>query len=199
MREIRYLDKLVARLAKGRAVARILRSAPAAEVSHSSITSTRTFRMNTIPPPVVVRTQMLIRRPVAVVFEAFVDPAVTSRFWFTRGSGRLVPGATVVWSWDWYGAEAKVAVKVIETNRRIVVAWPSPVEWTFGPETADTTLVTITAQGFAGNESEPVARALDAMGGFSYLLAGCKAYLEHGLILHLVRDHNPAGHVDRRS
>ncbi|MBC7990984.1 MAG: polyketide cyclase, partial [Luteimonas sp.] len=28
---------------------------------------------------------MLIRRPVAEVFEAFVDPAITSRFWFTRG------------------------------------------------------------------------------------------------------------------
>ena len=29
---------------------------------------------------------MLIRRPVAEVFEAFANPAVTTRFWFRRGS-----------------------------------------------------------------------------------------------------------------
>ena len=41
------------------------------------------------------RTQMLIRRPVADVFEAFVDPAITSRFWFSRGSSRLTEGEVV--------------------------------------------------------------------------------------------------------
>ncbi|HTE20952.1 MAG TPA: polyketide cyclase, partial [Armatimonadota bacterium] len=37
----------------------------------------------------VVKTGMLIRKPVAVVFEAFVNPEITAQFWFTRGSGRL--------------------------------------------------------------------------------------------------------------
>jgi uncharacterized protein YndB with AHSA1/START domain len=32
---------------------------------------------------------MLIRRPVAKVFEAFVESAITSKFWFSRGSGKL--------------------------------------------------------------------------------------------------------------
>jgi catechol 2,3-dioxygenase-like lactoylglutathione lyase family enzyme len=32
---------------------------------------------------------MLIRKPAAEVFEAFVDPDVTTHFWFTKGSGRL--------------------------------------------------------------------------------------------------------------
>ena len=40
----------------------------------------------------VAKAEMLIRKPVAEVFEAFVDPGVTSKFWFTRGSGRLQPG-----------------------------------------------------------------------------------------------------------
>ncbi len=35
---------------------------------------------------------MLIRRPVAEVFEAFVNPDITSKFWFTKSSGRLEPG-----------------------------------------------------------------------------------------------------------
>ena len=43
----------------------------------------------------VARPQMLIRKPVAEVFEAFVDPAVTSKFWFTKGSERLATGKSV--------------------------------------------------------------------------------------------------------
>ena len=35
------------------------------------------------------KTGMLIRKPVAEVFEAFVDPDITTKFWFTKSSGRL--------------------------------------------------------------------------------------------------------------
>ena len=55
----------------------------------------------------IARAQMLIRKAVDVVFEAFVDPAVTSKFWFTRGSGRLEQGKNVTWHWDMYGAAAQ--------------------------------------------------------------------------------------------
>ncbi len=33
--------------------------------------------------------QMMIRKPVAEVFEAFIDPAITKNFWFTKGNGKL--------------------------------------------------------------------------------------------------------------
>ena len=46
----------------------------------------------------IVRVQMRIRRPVREVFAAFVDPAITTRFWFTKSSGPLVQGAEVTWS-----------------------------------------------------------------------------------------------------
>jgi uncharacterized protein YndB with AHSA1/START domain len=45
----------------------------------------------------VAKAEMRIRRPVAEVFEAFVDPAVTTRFWFTKSSGRLEAGKQVQW------------------------------------------------------------------------------------------------------
>jgi len=35
----------------------------------------------------VAKTEMLIRKPVAEVFEAFVDPEITRRFWFTKIPG----------------------------------------------------------------------------------------------------------------
>lgn len=146
--------------------------------------------MNSGNAPIAVTT-MLIRRPVSEVFESFIDPAITSRFWFSRGSARLRQGALVTWHWDTYDASAQVVVETVEPDRRIVIRWPSPVEWEFEPRGADTTFVRITASGFEGTSEEQVSQALDSMGGFSFLLAGCKAYLEHGIELELVRDHHP--------
>jgi uncharacterized protein YndB with AHSA1/START domain len=138
---------------------------------------------------------MLIRRSIDVVFEAFIDPAITSKFWFTRGSGRLQQGGKVTWHWDMYGAAAEVTVKDLQRHRKIIIEWPTPVEWAFAPRGDDATFVSITASGFDGSDDEQVAQAIDSMGGFSFLLAGCKAFLEQGVILNLVADHNPDAHV----
>lgn len=149
-----------------------------------------------------VRVQMLIRRPAHEVFEAFVDPTVTTRFWFTRSTGRLAPGAEVRWDWEMYGASAVVRVREIEPDRRIVIDWGSAgepatrVEWTFEAR-ADGTLVVVTNTGFQGTADEVVAQALDSTGGFTFLLSGAKALLEHGVELNLVADHHPDAHVAR--
>ena len=45
----------------------------------------------------VTSTGMLIRKPVAEVFEAFINPNITTKFWFTKGSGRLEAGKQVQW------------------------------------------------------------------------------------------------------
>jgi len=142
---------------------------------------------------------MLIRKPVSEVFEAFVDPAVTSKFWFTRGSGRLKEGEVVTWHWEMYGVSAEVEVKSIERNRRILIAWPTSVEWIFSPRSDETTFVSIKVSGFVGSGDEKVAQAIDSMGGFSYALAGCKAFLEHGVQLNLSADHNPDAHIKREA
>jgi uncharacterized protein YndB with AHSA1/START domain len=139
----------------------------------------------------IARAQMLIRKPAAVVFEAFVDPAITSQFWFTRGSGRVEAGADLTWYWDMYGVSARVAVKVVEHNRRILIEWPTLVEWLFTRRTDNTTFVSITAFGFTGTDDEKVAQAIDLMGGFSLVLAGCKAYLEHGVLVKSRRRSQP--------
>ena len=44
----------------------------------------------------VVEAQMLIRRPVVDCFEAFVNPENTTKFWFTKSSGRLALGKKYV-------------------------------------------------------------------------------------------------------
>jgi len=143
----------------------------------------------------VVRTQMLIRCPASQVYNAFIDPAVTSQFWFTRGSAILSQGESVTWYWDMYGAAAQVKVQDLVPDERILIGWPTPVEWQFSARGDDATFVTITASGFSGTDNEKTSHAIDSMGGFSFLLAGCKAWLEHGIRLNLVGDHNPDHHV----
>jgi hypothetical protein len=54
-----------------------------------------------------------------------------------------------------------------------------------------TTLVTISNWGFRGSDDEVLKQVLDSMGGFSFLLAGLKALLEHNVALNLVGDHHP--------
>lgn len=145
----------------------------------------------------VAKAEMQIRRPPAEVFEAFADPAITSRFWFTGGSGRLEPGARVKWEWAMYGFS--VDVEVVAADRdRIEVTWsgygaPSTIEWRFAPLPDGTTFVSIANSGLPGDEAEKIRTALDATEGFAFVLAGAKAWLEHGLALNLVRDRFPQG------
>lgn len=145
----------------------------------------------------IVKTQMLIRKPVEDVFEAFVNPAITTKFWFTESTGRLEPGKVIRWEWEMYGVSAEVRVKAVEPHRRILIEWgdpPVPVEWQFTSRADETTLVGISNWGFSGSEDEVFKKAMDSMGGFSFVLAGLKALLEHNVILNLVADHYPDAH-----
>jgi len=148
----------------------------------------------------VVKTQMLIRKPVGEVFEAVVNPAITTKFWFTKSTGRLEAGRQVHWEWEMYGVSAEVRVKVMEPQRRILMEWgdlPLTVEWLLSSRPDGTTLVTVSNWGFRGSEDEVVKQALDSMGGFSFVLAGLKALLEHNVALNLVADHYPDAHKPR--
>lgn len=148
--------------------------------------------------PPVAKAAMLIRRPAAEVFEAFIDPAITSRFWFTKSSGRLEQGKRVTWTWEMYDASADVEVKSIEPNKRILIEWGNydemtTVEWIFTPYENDKTYVTITNAGFKGDGDKVVKAALDSTGGFTWVLAGLKALLEHDLELNATADAFPKG------
>ena len=154
--------------------------------------------MAELKPP-VAEAGMLIRRPVADVFEAFVDPAITRRFWFSKGSGRLEPGARVRWEWEMYGAGTDVVVKAVEPNAHILIDWDDPateVEFRFEPRGDDRTWVTAENRGFHGDGDAQVARALDSAGGFALVLGGAKVWLEHGIEPGFVLDRHPDARVE---
>ena len=75
---------------------------------------------------IAVEAQMLIRKPVAVVFRAFTDPEITTNFWFTKSSGKLEPGKTITWEWEMYGVSTNVLVKEIIPNEKILTEWGYP-------------------------------------------------------------------------
>ena len=146
----------------------------------------------------IAKAEMLIRKPVAEVFEAFVNPAVTSKFWFSKGSGRLEAGQEVRWDWEMYGFSIQVKVKAVEKNARILIEWPgegapTTVEWVFKSRPDGTTFVSIRNAGFSGDADQVVQQALDSTEGFTLVLAGLKALLEHNLKLNLVPDRFPDG------
>jgi uncharacterized protein YndB with AHSA1/START domain len=148
---------------------------------------------------VVAKAEMLIRRPVADVFIAFVDPLITQNFWFTKGSDRLHMGKTVRWEWEMFGFAIDIDVKAVDENRRILIDWPSPdgkpttVEWTFTARPDRSTFVSIVNSGFRGTDQEIAAQAVGTTEGFTLVLAGAKAFLEQGLTLDFVRDRFPDG------
>jgi len=146
----------------------------------------------------VAKVEMFIRKPVAEVFEAFINPENTTKFWFTTSSGRIRAGKQVTWYWEMYNISVPVNVREVEKNRRILIDWgnydsASTVEWIFTPYGNDATYVSITNSGFKGDGDKLVSDVLDSKGGFTWVLAGAKAWLEHNIHLNLIADAYPKG------
>jgi uncharacterized protein YndB with AHSA1/START domain len=143
-----------------------------------------------------VKVGMLIHRPPGEVFHALVDPAVTTRFWFTKSSGALVPGATIQWDWEMYGLSTKLSVREVVDNSRILFEWgdgdeSTTVEFRLFPWRGDTTYLQVTETGFNGDGDEIVSRVAGSTGGFYQVLCALKALLEHDVVLTVVLDHAP--------
>lgn len=143
---------------------------------------------------VVIVAQMLIRKPAREVFEAFIDPTITTKFWFTKSSGKLEEGKTVTWEWEMYNVSNEVSVKEIIVDKKIATQWGQPatnVDYEFTAVSADSTYVEIKSYGFNLDTDELIKAVMDNTGGFTTVLDGAKAYLEHGIQLNLVGDKFP--------
>ncbi|HEY0045550.1 MAG TPA: SRPBCC family protein [Flavobacterium sp.] len=141
-----------------------------------------------------VETQMMIRKPVTVVFEAFVDPEMTRNFWFTKSNGRLIEGKSVQWEWEMYNVALHVEVKKVVIDKQIIIEWGTPstvVEFLFTPIDDQRTYVQIKNYGFIETGDALVAAIKDSTGGFTTVLDGLKAFLEYGINLNLIADKFP--------
>ncbi|NNC50288.1 MAG: polyketide cyclase [Flaviramulus sp.] len=140
--------------------------------------------------------QMLIRKSVNEVYNAFIDPMLTKNFWFTKGSGKLEIKKEIVWTWDMYNFSAKVIATQIIPDKKIEFDWftndkPTFVTIDFIELNLNATFVSIIHHGFDKTGDELIEILKDSTGGFTLVLAGLKAYLEHGINLNLVADKYP--------
>ena len=138
---------------------------------------------------------MLVRKPASQVFEAFMDPEITKHFWFTKGSGRLEVNKTVTWQWEMYGVSSPAVAREIIQDKKISIEWGDPatnVDFHFeSMHEGASTYVYIQHYGFGKTGDELVNAIKDSTGGFTTVVDGLKAWLEHGIELNLVRDKFP--------
>lgn len=87
-----------------------------------------------------------------------------------------------------YNISVPVIVKKVDFYTKIIIEWGnygnmSTVEWVFKSLDESKTYVSIANYGFQGNVPELFAQVSDSTKGFTFLLSGLKAFLEHGIQL----------------
>lgn len=136
----------------------------------------------------LARATMLIRRPVAEVFDAFIDPDKITKFWLESTTGPLAKGAQVRWRFMVPGATEAVTVTAFEDQRRISFDWSDGVSVNMNFEEHGN-LATRLAVEVAGFQNEhAVDEVVNATEGFSIVLCDLKTLLETGRSANLVRD-----------
>jgi uncharacterized protein YndB with AHSA1/START domain len=140
-------------------------------------------------------TAMLIRKPLSEVFNAFIDPEITTKFWFTQSTGKLEEGKTTEWTWKMFNHTVQILALSIDPRKQIKIQWGDDIDaivtWKFESIGVNKTFITITNEGMKGTKAEIMVQIRDATGGFSWVLAGAKAYLEHNIQLNLIADRYP--------
>ena len=134
------------------------------------------------------RAEMLIRRPVKVVFEALVKPALLRKYWLKRASAPLDKGVTVDWEFLVPGATEVVEVTRFVHPEQIAFEWSdrNHVDIRFYPTTRSSTRVIVEVTGFSGRDT--AAQAVAATEGFAIVLCDLKSLLETGRSGKMVRD-----------
>lgn len=132
--------------------------------------------------------QLKIRKPVADVFDAVVDPQKLSSYFVKTASGPLAAGATVEWSFAEAPKPFPVHVREVEANARIVFEWPAAggyetcVTMEFVALDSDNTMVKISEQGWR-DDAEGVKGSYGNAGGWMHMLCCLKARLEYDISL----------------
>ena len=132
--------------------------------------------------------QLKIRKPVAEVFAAIVQPEKLSGYFVQNSSGPLAEGKTVKWKFAEVDRSFDVVVKHVIENERIVFEWPAGegsydtrVEMAFKP-LEDGTLVQISEAGWRPTEAG-FKESYGNASGWMHMMCCLKAYLEHGINL----------------
>ena len=131
-----------------------------------------------------------IRKPVAEVFDAVVNPAKLKQYFTTGGANApLVEGTTVTWDFADFPGAFPVHVRKVVPNRAIVLEWQAAdgkydtrVEMSFEALDSESAKVQIAESGW----KETPAGLNSSYGncqGWMHMLCCLKVWLEHGINL----------------
>jgi uncharacterized protein YndB with AHSA1/START domain len=129
-----------------------------------------------------------IRKPVAEVYEAVVDPKKLSGYFVQSSTGPLVEGTTVKWSFAEAPEPFDVIVREVVENERIVLEWPgghsyiTRVEIAFKPLDNGNTMVQISEGGWR-LEKDDIQLPCGNAGGWMHMMCSLKGYLDYGINL----------------
>lgn len=132
--------------------------------------------------------QLKIRKPVAQVFDAVVDHRKLAGYFIAVGSGPLVAGTTVTWTFPELDEAFPVSVRDVVPHERLAFTWGSmtggenSVEFVFTPMNGEETLVQVTESGWP-ETPEGVKASQGNAGGWMFMLSALKGYLEYGINL----------------
>lgn len=127
----------------------------------------------------IARAEMMIRRPAADVFAAFVEPAWLTRFWLSKVSAPLSLGAKVHWEFMVPGVTDEVTVTTFERNSRLAFRFSDLTETEILFEEIGPLQIRVAVRNW-GFRDEPVESAIEASQGFSIVLCDLKSLLEAG-------------------
>jgi uncharacterized protein YndB with AHSA1/START domain len=131
---------------------------------------------------------MLIRASAQEVFDAFVQPALLTKFWLRKASGPLALDRVVRWEFMVPGAADEVQATRLVPAEHIAFNWSdgTSVDIRLARFGRGATRVTVEAEGFRGKAA--AAQAVGATEGFAIVLCDLKSLLETGASGGMVRD-----------
>jgi uncharacterized protein YndB with AHSA1/START domain len=142
--------------------------------------------MNESNTDIQVQVRDRILRPIAVVFDAVIDPIKMSNYFISGSRGPMKPGPV---TWEFGDLGTKVAINVPEVELNEMIVWestalgqPTRSMIEFASDTEDATVVTIT-EGSYFFTAAGVKLALGQNAGWTYTLCALKAYVRFGINL----------------
>ena len=134
-----------------------------------------------------IKVAIQIQKSPTEIFEAIVDPAKMSKYFISKGSGRIEEGKVIVWKFPEFEMEFPVRGGRIEKNSYVSFFWDVEgrellVEITLAAMPDNSTVVTITEKGMPPDD-KGIKWLQGNSEGWANFLACLKAYLEYGINL----------------
>jgi len=129
-----------------------------------------------------------ISKPLAEVYKAVADPAISCRYFMVASTGPIERGATLTWTWP-ISAQSRVTIEEAVPNELIRLHWKvsrgdgeSVETLKFTAVDATSTLVEATETGWPDDENGRYS-AFDNCAGWQHMLLSLKVFLLYGIEL----------------